>query len=28
MDMIMSKSDIEHKWDSEEVENEILSMLK
>jgi kynurenine 3-monooxygenase len=28
MDMIMAKTDIEHKWDSEEVEREILSMLK
>ena len=28
MDMIMSKSDIGNKWDSVEVENEILSMLK
>ncbi len=28
MDMIMSKSGIEQKWDSEEVEKEILSMLK
>ena len=28
MDMIMAKSGIEQKWDSEEVEKEILSMLK
>ena len=28
MDMVMSKKDIEHKWDSEEIENEILSLLK
>jgi len=28
MDMIMSKSGIDQKWDSEEVEKEILSMLK
>ncbi len=28
MDMIMAKSGIDQKWDSEEVEKEILSMLK